>query len=81
MMDTIQRIIGLAIGVIVTLILLVAMTDVTMEQALVPLIIGAVAAFFWPVVIAWYLARRAKQRREGRIQDEVSRQMDQQNRG
>ena len=81
MMDMIQRIIGLAIGVIVTLILLVAMTDVTMEQAIVPLVIGAVAAFFWPVVIGWSLVRRAKQRREGRIQDEVSRQIDQQNRG
>ena len=81
MMDMIQRIIGLAIGVIVTLILLVAMTDVTMEQAIVPLVIGAVAAFFWPIVVGWYLVRRAKQRREGRIQDEVSRQIDQQNRG
>ena len=81
MMDMIQRIIGLAIGVIVTLILLVAMTDVTMEQAIVPLVIGAVAAFFWPVVVAWYLARRAKQRHEDKIQDEVQRQMNQQNRG
>ena len=81
MMDMIQRIIGLAIGVIVTLILLVAMTDVTMEQAIVPLVIGAVAAFFWPIVVGWYLVRRAKQRREGKIQDEVSRQIDQQNRG
>ena len=81
MMDMIQRIIGLAIGVIVTLVLLVAMTDVTMEQAIVPLVIGAVAAFFWPVVIAWWLARRAKQRRENKISDEVQRQIDQQNRG
>ena len=81
MMDTIQRIIGLTIGVIVTLILLVATTDVTMEQAIVPLVIGAIAAFFWPIVIAWFLVRRAKQRREGKIQDEVQRQMDQQNRG
>ncbi len=81
MMDMIQRIIGLAIGVIVTLILLVAMTDVTMDQAIVPLIIGAVAAFFWPIVIAWYLVRRAKARRESNIQNEVSRQIDQQKRG
>ena len=81
MMDLIQRIIGLAIGVIVTLILLVAMTTVTAEQAIVPLVIGAVAAFFWPIVVAWYLARRAKQRRDDKIQDEVQRQMDQQNRG
>jgi hypothetical protein len=81
MMDTIQRIIGLAIGGIVTLILLALMTEVTIDQALVPVIIGAVAAFFWPVVIGWYLVRRAKQRREDKIQDEVSRQMNQQNRG
>ena len=81
MMDMIQRIIGLAIGVIVTLILLVAMTDVTMEEAIVPLVIGAVAAFFWPIVVGWWLVRRAKQRREDKIQDEVSRQLDQQNRG
>jgi hypothetical protein len=80
-MDTIQRIIGLAIGGIVTLILLALMTEVTIEQAIAPVVIGAVAAFFWPVVIGWYLVRRAKQRREDQIQDEVSRQMNQQNRG
>ena len=66
---------------IVTLILLVATTEVAVDQAIMPLVVGAIAAFFWPVVIAWYLARRARARREGRIQDEVSRQIDQQNRG
>ena len=81
MMDMIQRIIGLAIGVIVTLILLVWQTDVTTEQALVPLIIGAVAAFFWPIVVGFFLVRRAKQRREGKIQNEVERQINEQNRG
>ena len=81
MMDMIQRIIGLTIGVIVTLILLVWQTDVTMDQAIVPLVLGAVAAFFWPIVIAFFLARRAKQRREGKIQDEVERQINDQNRG
>ena len=81
MMDTIQRIIGLTIGVIVALILLLLMTDVTVDQAIAPLVIGAIAAFFWPVVIGWYLVRRAKQRHEDKIQSEVQRQMDQQNRG
>ena len=80
MMDMIRRIIGLAIGVIVTLILLVAMTSVTWDEAIVPLVIGAVAAFFWPVVIGWYLVRRAKSRREDKMQDEIARQIDQQNR-
>jgi hypothetical protein len=81
MMDMIQRIIGLAIGVIVALVLLVAMTSVTWDEAIVPLVIGAVAAFFWPVVIGWYLVRRAKARREDQMQQEISRQIDQQNRG
>ena len=80
MMDTIQRIIGLTIGLIVTLILLVATTDVTWDAAIMPLVVGAVAAFFWPVVAAFWLARRAKARRDDRIQDEVQRQLDQQNR-
>ncbi len=81
MMDLIQRIIGLAIGVIVALILLIAQTSVTADQAIVPLVLGAIAAFFWPVVVGWFLVRRAKQRRENEIQDEVQRQMNQQNRG
>jgi len=79
-METIQRIIGLAIGVIVAIILLIATTDVTWDAAIAPLVVGAIAAFFWPVVIGFWLVRRAKQRREGQIQDEVQRQMDQQNR-
>ena len=81
MMDTIQRIIGLVIGVVVSLVLLALMTEVTLEEAIVPLAIGAVAAFFWPVVIAMFLARRAKQRHQDRIQSEVERQMNEQKRG
>jgi purine-cytosine permease-like protein len=81
MMDMIQRIIGLGIGVIVTLILLVAMTSVTAGEAIVPLVIGAIAAFFWPIVVGWFLVRRARQRQQNKIEDEVSRQMNQQKRG
>ena len=84
MMDTIQRIIGLTIGVVVSVILIIAMTDLQSGDAaalIVPLAIGAVAAFFWPVVVGIWLARRAKARREGQIQDEVQRQLDQQQRG
>jgi hypothetical protein len=73
----IQRGIGVFIGAIVSLILLVAMTTVTFDEALVPLAIGAVAAWAWPVVIAFWLGRRIKQRREGQFQDEVQRQLDQ----
>ncbi len=81
MRDMIQQIIGLIVGGIVTLVLLIPMSDATLDQAVVPVIIGAVAAFFWPIVVGWLLVRRAKQRREDQIQNEVQRQMDQQKRG
>ena len=81
MMDSIQRAIGIVIGAIVTLVLLVATTSITLEQALIPLVVGGIAAWAWPVVIAFWLARRAKQRRDSRIEDEVQRQLNQQNRG
>lgn len=76
----IQRAIGVTIGAIVSLILLVLMTPVIWDQAIVPLAVGAVAAWAWPVVIAFYLGRRAKARREDQIQGEVQRQMREQNR-
>jgi ABC-type uncharacterized transport system permease subunit len=76
----IQRAIGVTVGAIVSLILLVLMTSVTWDQAIVPLAIGAVAAFFWPVVIGFWLGRRARQRRDNQIQSEVQRQVNQQNR-
>jgi len=77
----IQRAIGVTIGAIVSLVLLVIMTSVTLDQAVVPLVIGAIAAWAWPVVIAFWLGRRAKKRREDSVQSEVQRQLDQQNRG
>ena len=71
----IQRGIGVTIGALVSLVLLVLTTTLTIEQALVPLVIGAVAAWAWPVVIAFWLGRRAKQRREDAVQSEVERQL------
>lgn len=76
----IQRGIGVTIGAIVSLILLLLMTDVSLEDAVIPLVIGAIAAWAWPVVIAFWLGRRARQRQQARIEGEVHRQMEQQNR-
>lgn len=80
MMDSVQRIIGIVVGVVVSLILLVFMTDVRMEDAVIPLVIGGLAAWAWPVVIAFWLGRRARQRNQDRIEDEVQRQLGQQQR-
>ncbi len=74
----IQRGIGITVGALVTLILLVLMAGGNpWQDYIAPLVIGGVAAFFWPVVIGWYLVRRGKQRREDQIQSEVQRQLDQ----
>ena len=78
-----QRILGLAIGALITLILLVFMvpdTNASWSDYVLPLVIGQVAAFFWPVVIGFWLARRVKQRREDQVSAEVQRQLDQERR-
>lgn len=72
-----QRGIGITIGAFVSLILLLITSADAMEDYLMPLVVGGVGAFFWPVVIAFWLGRRAKQRREDEIQSEVQRQLDQ----
>jgi O-antigen/teichoic acid export membrane protein len=77
-----QRGIGIAVGALVTLVLLVIMAGGNpWQDYLAPLVIGGVAAFFWPVVIAFWLGRRAKQRRDSQVSAEVQRQLDQQGKG
>lgn len=71
----ITRIISLAIGGVVAWLLLVLFKAATPDAYVTPLVIGAVGAFFWPVVIGFFLARRAKERQEARIQSEVERQL------
>lgn len=75
----IQHGIGITVGALVALILLVIMVpaDQTWQDYVTPLVIGGVSAFFWPIVIAFWLGRRVKQRREDQIQSEVQRQLDQ----
>jgi len=79
----IQRGIGVFIGALVTLILLVFFVpeSATWSDYIMPLTIGAIAAWAWPLVIAFWLGRRVKSRRDDKIEDEVQRQIDQQNRG
>ena len=79
----IQRGIGVTIGALVSLVLLTIMvpgTGATWQDFIMPLVVGAIAAWAWPVVIVFWLGRRAKRRREDHIEDEVQRQLEQQNR-
>ncbi len=76
----IQRAIGVTIGAIVSLVILVLMNldNPSLQDYIAPLAIGAVAAWAWPVVIVFWLARRAKARRNDEIQSEVDRQIKEQ---
>jgi hypothetical protein len=77
----IQRAIGVTVGAIVTLILIQLIGGDQIQDNVLPVAIGAIAAFFWPIVIAWFFARRARDRRNDQIEAEVQRQLDEQRRG
>lgn len=74
--DVLQRLIGVTVGAVVTFLVL-WFYDLTKFTDAIPAyaIAAVVGAFFWPVVIGWWLARRAKERREDEIQKEVQRQI------
>jgi heme A synthase len=74
----IQRIIGGAVGALVTIAIL-WWNHVDTSLAATAAIVGAIAAFIWPVIIGWYLVRRGKKRRDDEVQAEVAKQMAQQN--
>jgi Flp pilus assembly protein TadB len=70
----IQRLIGFTVGVLVTVAIL-WWNHVDTTVAFTAAIIGAIAAFFWPIVVGWYLVRRHKAKQEDAISAEVSRQV------
>jgi hypothetical protein len=84
-----QRFFGVSIGALITFLLLEffirgdgtywLVGDAT-QAYIWAAIIGAVASFFWPIVIGWFLVRRHRQRQEDRVQAEVARQINEQQR-
>ncbi len=91
-----QRLIGVTVGAIVTFLLLLVFYGTqeingvvspnwrivgdSTQAFLVASIIGAVASFFWPIVIGWWMARRMRTRRNNAIESEVQRQLSDQQR-
>ncbi len=82
----IQNGIGIVVGAVVAFILLVLLVpgdgitfrlvgDAT-QGYVVALVVGAVAAFLWPLVIGMWLGRRARRHQQDRIESEVQRQLD-----
>jgi hypothetical protein len=75
----IQRTIGVALGAVATYLLLVLLVPDTGDRSsayLTSVVVGAVVSWAWPLVIAFWLGRRVKERREDEIQKEVQRQLD-----
>jgi hypothetical protein len=75
----IQRTIGVAIGALATYLLLVVLVPAQGDRTqayLTAVVVGAVISWAWPVVIAFWLGRRAKERREEQIEKEVQRQLE-----
>ncbi len=76
----IQRTIGVALGALATYLLLVILNPTNNLDPnsvyLTAVVVGGVISWAWPVVIAFWLGRRAKQRRDDQISTEVQRQLD-----
>jgi hypothetical protein len=81
----IQRFLGVSIGALVTFLILWFSTVMNpvdlMPWYVAAAVIGAIASFLWPVVIGFWLGRRAKARRDESIQKEVDRKLAEQNKG
>jgi len=70
----IQRLLGVAIGALVSFGLL-WFNHLDSTAWATAVIAGAVVAFLWPTVVGWYLSRRSRNRRENRIEAEVNRRV------
>ena len=73
-----QRILGVALGAIVTYLLLLALVGTAGDAArtyAIAVIAGAVVAILWPWIVAIYVGRRVKERRDEEIQREVEKQL------
>ena len=76
-----QRIIGHTIGAIVVYLWLIifAHDPAQSNTYAIAAIVGALCSFFWPIVIAFFLARRVKARRQNEIDEAVAKSMAEQN--
>ena len=77
----IQNILGIIVGSLITLLVLIISNANTREQYVTALVIGGICNGLWPIVIGIWLHRKAKARRDNQIQDEVNKQMADQNKG
>ncbi len=70
-----HHIIGVVVGAAVAWLTLVITNATTSPQYITALVIGGIVSILWPIVIVWWLARRAKARRDADISKEVEAQI------
>lgn len=74
-----QRIIGVVLGAIVCyllLLLLVGTAGDASRSYAIAVVGGAIVAIFWPWIVALYIGRRVKERRDEEVQREVDRALE-----
>ena len=75
----IQRLLGVSVGALVTLLILWLSTVVNptdpMPWYVAAVVTGAITSFLWPIVIGFWLGRRARNRRDDDVEREVQRQL------
>jgi cytochrome c biogenesis protein CcdA len=79
-----QRIIGVALGAVVTYLLLLALVGTAGDAArtyAIAVIVGAIVAILWPWIVAIYVGRRVKERRDEEVQREVEKQLAEERKG
>jgi xanthine/uracil permease len=78
----IQNIIGAFVGAAVTYIMLwLTVGSQYADKYLPAVVVGGIVYLLWPIVIGFWLARRAKARRDDKISAEVERQVAEQTKG
>ena len=79
-----QRIVGVALGAVVTYLLLLALVGTAGDAArtyAIAVIAGAILAILWPWIVAIYVGRRVKERRDEEVQREVEKQLAEERKG
>ena len=73
-----QRTIGVVLGGLVTYLILVLLdatsTDASAKYGMA-VVVGGLVSWLWPWVIGFFLLRRAKERRDRKIAEEVDKQV------
>ena len=69
-----QRIIGIALGALVTYLLLAVLVGTAGDASRsfgIAVLVGAAISLLWPWLVGFYIGRRVKERRDEEIQREV----------